>query len=447
MEQALDPGQGFEPQCPDDEERDSLIVVPDPDEFGCSSVCTSPVFSRPVDPAGGEVVLPFEELSPIEQDGVALLGMAFHHASRFAHDYLTNIEHFGMRLDRARRFPLTVSAQPANDGAFYAPGVDRSTLCLPVMLDFGEDFGVQFTTPTIVYHEVSHHFIVDLTGIVSAAFSNCFLPVVNLCEDPILPEELFVDFTESATEAAADALAANYTDETRFGFTDVGTVPGALSYNIALPAERNVPRLESHHAVLANLLWAVRQGIAGAPVNQADENPRIDATRLLYYWVRSNVVAESTDISFTVSQELFSELQDARRALFGCLSNRTLIYEEVITEAFANAGGLLMPIRFRRGDANQDGTTDMTDAIHSLSYQFLGNLAVFCDEALDVNDNDKIDISDPLILLQHLFLGTPAPPPPFEECGFDNTGEGADTLTCEGFGRGGCDIAVPCVQR
>lgn len=40
-------------------------------------------------------------------------------------------------------------------------------------------------------------------------------------------------------------------------------------------------------------------------------------------------------------------------------------------------------------------------------------------------------VSDPVALLNHLFLGAPAPPAPFGECGVDPT---VDGLGCEAFG-------------
>jgi hypothetical protein len=106
----------------------------------------------------------------------------------------------------------------------------------------------------------------------------------------------------------------------------------------------------------------------------------------------------------------------------------------------------LLPIRFKRGDANQDGTADITDAIVMLGFQFLGNVSVFCHEAHDVDDSDAIDVTDPILLLTHLFIGSFTPAPPYNECGFDNTGR-PDSLVCEGLGRGGCDIQIPCVER
>jgi regulation of enolase protein 1 (concanavalin A-like superfamily) len=87
---------------------------------------------------------------------------------------------------------------------------------------------------------------------------------------------------------------------------------------------------------------------------------------------------------------------------------------------------------FRRGDTNDDGKADISDAVTTLAFLFLGGpTKLECDKAADTNDDGRIDLSDPVALLNHLFLGAPAPPAPFVECGLDPT---EDALTCEGPG-------------
>ncbi|MEM7233678.1 MAG: spondin domain-containing protein, partial [Planctomycetota bacterium] len=84
------------------------------------------------------------------------------------------------------------------------------------------------------------------------------------------------------------------------------------------------------------------------------------------------------------------------------------------------------PVAFRRGDANLDTLTDISDVVTVLSATFLGG-DLNCEKAADVNDSGVIDISDPIWLLNFLFLDGPRPPSPFGECGVDLT---ADELTC-----------------
>lgn len=82
---------------------------------------------------------------------------------------------------------------------------------------------------------------------------------------------------------------------------------------------------------------------------------------------------------------------------------------------------------FVRGDSNQDGVVDISDAIHTLGVKFLGVGEIRCEDAADANDDGAIDISDPVYALAFLFLGGPRPPAPFPAAGEDPT---ADGLSC-----------------
>jgi tetratricopeptide (TPR) repeat protein len=84
--------------------------------------------------------------------------------------------------------------------------------------------------------------------------------------------------------------------------------------------------------------------------------------------------------------------------------------------------------RFRRGDANADGTINISDPIAALGYLFLGNpRSLVCQRSADTDDSGAVNITDAVYLLQHLFLGGAAPPPPFASCGLDET---TDSLPC-----------------
>lgn len=87
---------------------------------------------------------------------------------------------------------------------------------------------------------------------------------------------------------------------------------------------------------------------------------------------------------------------------------------------------------FIRGDANGDGTTDISDAVAILGDLFLGNSKVPCQQAGDANDDGVLDISDAVYLLAFLFLGGKAIEPPVEECGVDPIGH---DLPCGSFPR------------
>lgn len=70
-----------------------------------------------------------------------------------------------------------------------------------------------------------------------------------------------------------------------------------------------------------------------------------------------------------------------------------------------------------RGDGNADGTADISDAIHTLEYLFLGASTPHCLAAANANGDGGVDISDPIRILEFLFIGGPAPVPPYPTCG------------------------------
>jgi hypothetical protein len=84
---------------------------------------------------------------------------------------------------------------------------------------------------------------------------------------------------------------------------------------------------------------------------------------------------------------------------------------------------------FRRGDSNCDGAEDLSDAVASLGYLFLGDEAPCCLRAADTNRDDEVGISDAIFLLNFLFLGGKAPAAPYGACGRDPEA----TLPCESY--------------
>ncbi len=75
---------------------------------------------------------------------------------------------------------------------------------------------------------------------------------------------------------------------------------------------------------------------------------------------------------------------------------------------------------FLRGDANFDLAVNISDAIFSLSYLFLGGPAPSCDDAADADDSGKLALTDAVFTLSFLFRGGARPlPPPYPERGRD----------------------------
>jgi hypothetical protein len=75
---------------------------------------------------------------------------------------------------------------------------------------------------------------------------------------------------------------------------------------------------------------------------------------------------------------------------------------------------------FLRGDSNRDLALNITDVILILRYLFLGE-SLACADAADADDSGAIDISDVIMLADHLFGSGWALPPPYPNPGRDLT--------------------------
>jgi hypothetical protein len=92
-------------------------------------------------------------------------------------------------------------------------------------------------------------------------------------------------------------------------------------------------------------------------------------------------------------------------------------------------------VRFVRGDADQSGVIDITDAVRILSFLFTGGAAPACRDAADADDSGSLAITDAIRILGWLFTGGHPPPAPSprtgnyspSDCGLDPT---ADLLDC-----------------
>jgi hypothetical protein len=73
---------------------------------------------------------------------------------------------------------------------------------------------------------------------------------------------------------------------------------------------------------------------------------------------------------------------------------------------------VIIPNTFRRGDSNMDGSHDISDAINTLSYLFLGGTTLRCPDAADTNDDGQVDLSDAVMSLNAIFLDSTIKIPP-----------------------------------
>jgi hypothetical protein len=87
--------------------------------------------------------------------------------------------------------------------------------------------------------------------------------------------------------------------------------------------------------------------------------------------------------------------------------------------------------RFRRGDFNLDGVLDISDAVRILLHLFFG-AAASCQDAGDVDNNERLELTDSIRILDFLFRTGPPPAAPFATAGED-----------EGGGPLGCEVGLP----
>jgi hypothetical protein len=94
--------------------------------------------------------------------------------------------------------------------------------------------------------------------------------------------------------------------------------------------------------------------------------------------------------------------------------------------------------RFYRGDVVDDGKMDLADPVAVLDYLFIGGDRPGCLEAADFDNDGVVDISDGILSLDYLFLGGSPPkvpgPPSALPCGTDpEGGSSSRQLGCESY--------------
>lgn len=93
---------------------------------------------------------------------------------------------------------------------------------------------------------------------------------------------------------------------------------------------------------------------------------------------------------------------------------------------------LLQPFTapFERGDVDRNGSINISDAVLIANHLFANDpMRLACQDAADTNDDGELDIGDPVYLVFYLFASGSAPPAPFGSEGVDPTFR--DNLGCE----------------
>jgi hypothetical protein len=88
---------------------------------------------------------------------------------------------------------------------------------------------------------------------------------------------------------------------------------------------------------------------------------------------------------------------------------------------FSDEDAELGSLPFRRSDVNNDGRINISDPSNLLGMLFLGGARPPCENAADANDDGALNVSDALFVFDFLFRRGVVPPAPGVECGFDST--------------------------
>jgi hypothetical protein len=130
-------------------------------------------------------------------------------------------------------------------------------------------------------------------------------------------------------------------------------------------------------------------------------------------------------------------LVDGVNVLAASVHNRNLGSSDLTFVPTLVAQGLVVPPGpvFRRGDADDNGRLEVTDAVRILLWLFAGASAPTCVDTADVDNNGSGEVSDVIGLLGYLFRAGPPPAEPGPaRCGLDDDIEsGCDEYTSCGI--------------
>jgi hypothetical protein len=89
-------------------------------------------------------------------------------------------------------------------------------------------------------------------------------------------------------------------------------------------------------------------------------------------------------------------------------------------------------VEFLRCDPNDDGRSDIADAVWIVNELFRGGPASRCVDSADCDDSGIEDLTDAVYCVNYQFRGGSAPPVPFPNCGEDPDGED-DGIGCDDY--------------
>ena len=174
------------------------------------------------------------------------------------------------------------------------------------------------------------------------------------------------------------------------------------------------------------ILYTSHDSIAGATISLLPAGapslgtPRdIEKSRLAFVTVDGPLAATGTRVELPSWVEEFQSLHVALNVSPG---RSVAVVSEIAVVGRSVEDPL---VAFRRGDADCNKFLDITDAFAVFGALFLGR-GFCCEAAADLDVDGIVNLTDPLGLLNYLFLNGPQPPEPFSE----GCGDGRSPLAC-----------------
>ena len=131
--------------------------------------------------------------------------------------------------------------------------------------------------------------------------------------------------------------------------------------------------------------------------------------------------------SFSGYLRLPPDSRQARLTVSAAVRGRAAFADDLVLEALGSSDGAPW---FERGDVDQSGRLNITDAVVILGFLFtVPAPAVFCADSADVDDDGRIAVTNAIRLLQHLYQG--GPPPEEPSLGRPGPDPSPDELGCE----------------
>ena len=259
---------------------------------------------------------------------------------------------------------------------------------------------------------------------------------VNLGTVVLGPGVALTGDVTSATTPVENAVvtlagAINYDNETEAtGFYGYQVAPGTYDITVTPPLGSLDPPLTILGVTIPATDTVLDFDLQAAPDPVSAAVCTANLTDAMLTWSIGPIVAETIEIArdgVVIATVPGTTTSFNDPGLASGAYNYTLTAQRAgVSATAASCTSFVGQIPFVRGDANQNGSVNLADAIFGLAYLFQGQQAT-CLDAIDVNDNGAVNIADVIALLAYLFSGGPEPAVPFPTAGNDPT---LDAIGC-----------------